>query len=141
MDTLTKTERFKALNEETGEIHNLVKLGHDYTLVHKNSTKSYKEKKLLEERNLTRRSKNWVACYHDPIKNKSKKLSLTECGAIMKLVPHLRFKGEGMLIKENQPMNLKDIGEIIEKSKPATIKILDKLEQEQIIFKKKEGRI
>lgn len=140
MNSTIKTERFKALNEETGEIQDLIRLGQDYMLVSKKSSSAFKEKQLLEDRNQQRRSRNWVACYHDPIKNKTKLLTLTECGAIMKLIPYLQFGGEGILTRNNEAMKLKDIQEILGKSKPATIKILDRLEEQGILYKKKQGR-
>src|SRR5690625_7991971 len=46
--------------------------------------------------------KHWVASYHDPIEEVSSRLSLTETGAIIKLIPYMRFKTNGKLRSEER---------------------------------------
>ena len=38
---------------------------------------------------------HWVASYHDPIERISRELTLTQTGAIIKLLPYMRFKEIG----------------------------------------------
>lgn len=140
MEKVTKVEKFKAVNEETGEIHELIKFGSDYTLVHKNSSKSFKEKQRIEELRQQGRGKNWVACYHPPIKETSKDMTLFECGTILKLLLYINFKDNGVLTLNNEPMKLKDIQKIIRKGETQTRSILTSLEEKNILKKEKQGR-
>lgn len=84
--------------------------------------------------------RHWVASYHDPIEELSKRLSLTETGAIIKLIPYMRFKTNGKLIKDGKPLKQADIQRIFKRGKTATRDILAKLEAEGVISVLKEGR-
>ena len=84
--------------------------------------------------------KHWVASYHDPIEEISQKLSLTETGAIIKLIPYMRFKTNGKLIKDGKPIKQADIQRVFKRGKTATRDILNKLESEGVISVLKEGR-
>lgn len=136
----SKMERFKAINEETGEVQELIKLGPDYMLVHKNSAQSYREKMRLEELRQNGRGRSWVACYHEPIRETSKTMTLFECGTVLKLLLYISFKDNGVLTLHNQPMKLKDIQLIIKKGETQTRTILTSLEEKNILRKEKQGR-
>src|SRR5690625_5097430 len=84
--------------------------------------------------------KHWVASYHDPIEEVSKRLSLTETGAIIKLLPYMRFKTNGKLIKDGKPIKQVDIQRVFKRGKTATRNILNNLESEGVISVLKEGR-
>ena len=84
--------------------------------------------------------KHWVASYHDPIEEVSSRLSLTETGAIIKLIPYMRFKTNGKLIKDGKPIKQADIQRVFKRGKTATRDILNKLESEGVISVLKEGR-
>src|SRR5690625_13636 len=84
--------------------------------------------------------KHWVASYHDPIEEVSNRLSLTETGAIIKLIPYMRFKTNGKLIKDGKPIKQADIQRVFKRGKTATRDILNKLESEGVISVLKEGR-
>ncbi|HHY2689986.1 TPA: hypothetical protein ACV5PF_003793 [Bacillus cereus] len=68
-------------------------------------------------------------------------LTLTEAGAIIKLLPFLRFKSEGKLIKNGKPLKQMDIQRIFKRGKVATTKILTRLEELSVIHVMKEGTI
>lgn len=135
-----KTEKFVAVSEETGEMHDFIKLGADYTLVHRNSTKAFKEKRKLEELMRTGRGKSWVACYHDPIRETSKNMTLFECGTVLKLLLFVNFQDKGVLSLNSAPMKLKDIQKVIKKGETQTRTILSNLESMKIVRKEKDGR-
>src|SRR5699024_10367000 len=84
--------------------------------------------------------KHWVASYHNPIEEVSSRLSLTETGAIIKLIPYMRFKTNGKLIKDGKPIKQADIQRVFKRGKTATRDILNKLESEGVISVLKEGR-
>lgn len=83
---------------------------------------------------------HWVASYHDPIKRISKELSLTETGAIIKLLPYMRFKAQGKLIKDGKPLKQADIQRIFKRGRTATRDILNELQAKGVISVQKEGR-
>lgn len=82
----------------------------------------------------------WVACYHDAIRNITKDLTLTEAGALIRLLPYLRFKGDGHLIENGNPLKQADIQRIVGRSKANTIALLRRLEDLGIITKEAQGR-
>lgn len=84
--------------------------------------------------------KHWVASYHDHIEEVSSRLSLTETGAIIKLIPYMRFKSNGKLIKDGKPIKQADIQRVFKRGKTATRDILNKLKSEGVISVLKEGR-
>lgn len=84
--------------------------------------------------------KHWVASYHDPIEEVSRVLSLTETGAIIKLLPYMRFKSDGKLIKDGKPLRQADVQRIFKRGRTATNTILKTLEDTGVIHVEKEGR-
>jgi DNA-binding MarR family transcriptional regulator len=86
------------------------------------------------------RGLNWVACYHEPIRNITNDLTLIEAGAVIKLLPFLRFKKGGKLIENGKPLMQKDIQDILGRSKRSTITILDRLVSLGVIQKEPIGR-
>ena len=83
---------------------------------------------------------HWVASYHDPIERISRELTLTQTGAIIKLLPYMRFKADGKLVKDGNPLNRADIQRIFKRGKTATGEIMTALEGAKVIHKRKEGR-
>lgn len=82
----------------------------------------------------------WVACYHDTIRNITKDLTLTEAGALIRLLPYLRFRGDGRLIENGKPLKQSDIQRIVGRSKANTIALLRRLEDFGVISKETQGR-
>ncbi|OAK36276.1 hypothetical protein [Bacillus wiedmannii] len=99
----------------------------EYSLVNRKQAEGYKRAIEKEQYRLLSRGKNWVASYHDPIREIITGLTLTEAGAIIKLLPFLRFKSDGKLIKDGKPLKQMDIQRIFKRGKVTTIKILDRL--------------
>ena len=83
---------------------------------------------------------HWVAAYHEAIRSITQNLTLTQGGAIIKLLPYLRFKSEGKLINNGKPLKQTDIQRIFKRSKRATSELLSELESIGVITIVKEGR-
>src|SRR5690625_4242164 len=83
---------------------------------------------------------HWVASYHDPIERISKELSLTETGAIIKLLPYMRFRAQGKLIKDSKPLKQADIQRIFKRGRTATRDIINELQAKSVISVQKEER-
>lgn len=111
-----------------------------HKVVNLNQSKAYRQKLERERQQSLNRGRTWVACYHEPIRAIVKQLSLTEAGAIIKLLPYLRFKSGGRLINEGAPLKQKDIQRILGRGRDATIAIIKRLESFGIIDVEKKGR-
>jgi predicted transcriptional regulator len=74
-----------------------------------------------------RNQKRYVNCYHEPIRYITNKLNLNEVGALIKLLPFLRFKQDGLLIREGKPMKMADIAAVIGKKPRMTSTIINRL--------------
>lgn len=100
-----------------------------------NQSEGYKKKLKQDGYKDNNKGKNWVACYHEPIKRiiSEKKLELHELGALLKLITYLQFKKDGLLLKEGQPMTIDDMAEIIGKKRRQTQDIIRKLANVGII--------
>ncbi len=101
---------------------------------------AYKKREHIRKNNESRSRKHYVNCYHEPIKEITQKLSLSELGAVIKLLPYLRFKKDGLLTKDGKPMNLKTIGEVIGKKERQTSKVIRSLIESGIIVKEGERK-
>jgi len=128
------TSEWRLFNTETSEVKSL----ENYTIRHRNQDAAYRRKKEAER--YSDPGRNWVAGYHDPIREVIRGLTLIEAGAIVKLLPYLRFKSEGKLIKDGKPLKQTDIQRILKRGKKATRTILDRLEEIGVISILKEGR-
>jgi len=128
------------INPETGEIGRFVPYGQGYEVTtpkqREARRKHVKRAQAVESRNGMR----WVACYHDAIRDITQSMSLTEAGALIRLLPFLRFKGDGKLIENGKPLKQADIQRIIGRSKPVTIALLKRLEELSVITKETSGR-
>lgn len=124
------------VDRSTGEI---ISDGTAY-IRHKSQDDAYK-RQLDKERYIHAESnRHWVASYHTPIKVVSKALSLTEAGAILKLIPYMQFNENGRLVKDGRPLNQTEIQRIFKRGKTATKSLLLSLETIGILRKKKDGR-
>lgn len=124
------------LDVDTGELIN------DGTAFvrHRTQDEGYERKMEKERYKYATKDKHWVASYHDPIIKVSAELSLTETGAIIKLLPYMRFKSEGKLIKDGKPLKQADIQRVFKRGKTATRSIVNTLKDKDVISVKKEGR-
>jgi predicted transcriptional regulator len=128
------------INPETGEKCMMVPLELGYHVTTEAERKRNREYYEREAANERRKEMRWVACYHDPIRNITKDLSLTEAGTLIRLLPFLRFKSDGKLIADGKPLKQVDIRRIIGRNKANTLKILNRLEEIGVISKEKNGR-
>lgn len=130
-----KMANIKPVNLDTGEVvtttHGIFNIA---------QSEGYKKHKEREKYIIKNPGHRWVASYHDPIRNIIKDLSLIEAGAIVKLLPYLRFKGEGKLIKDSKPIKQADIQSIFKRGKKATREILERLQELGVIQVLKDGR-
>jgi transcription initiation factor IIE alpha subunit len=126
----------RVINIDTGELKDLS----EYRLRHRKQDAAYRAIAEKERYKMTDVGKRWVASYHDPIRAVIKDMSLIEAGAIVKLLPYLRFKSEGKLIKDGKPLKQTDIQRIFKRGKDATRSILDRLAELGVISVMKEGR-
>jgi len=81
-----------------------------------------------------------VGCFQDPIKEVTPHLTLTQCGALIKLLLHMKMSNGGLLMKNKVPLSLTDIQKILGKGRTQTSAIVEKLEILSIINSQKEGR-
>ncbi len=125
----------QVVDTSTGEV-----VSEDYTLRHCNSDESYRLQREKEHYRLYEKGRHWVAGYHDPLRELIRNLSLTEAGAVIKLLPYLRFKSEGKLIKDGKPLKQAEIQRIFKRGKSATTTILTNLSDTGVISILKEGR-
>lgn len=125
----------RVIDVTTGEDHS-----EEYSLRKRSQDVGF-AKALEKERYRTETAdRHWVASYHDPIEELSKELTLTETGAIIKLIPYMRFRAEGKLIKDGKPLKQADIQRIFKRGNKATIRILKELSDKGVISILKEGR-
>lgn len=127
--------KLAAIDIDTGE---LITDGSVYVR-HRSQDEGYR-KKLEKERRKSADNRQWVASYHDPISDVSRDLTLTEAGAIIKLLPYMQFKSRGKLVKDGRPLKQADIQRIFKRGKDATREILSKLAEKGVISVRKEGR-
>lgn len=85
-------------------------------------------------------ARRWVAAYQSSIQSISRILTLTQAGAIIKLLPYMRFKANGKLIDGGKPLNQRSLARIFKRSRSATTEILRDLEKLGVISVTKEGR-
>lgn len=122
----------RIVNIKTGE-----DLSDDYTLRNRKQDEAYRKAKQLEDyksRNVGRRH---VRCYHEPIKEILETLKLHELGALIKLIPYMKFNKDGLLTKDATPMTIDIMADIFGKSKRASQTVVNALVREGVLEKVK----
>jgi predicted transcriptional regulator len=130
----------KFVNEDGEVRYGFNPTTHD--VVNKAQKEGYKKKLKQEEYKLKYKGKDWVACYHEPIKIIIKEhiLELNELGALLKLLPYMQFKKDGLLIKEGRTMTMKEIEGIIGTSTRQTKRIIKRLVEKALINREGNNR-
>lgn len=82
----------------------------------------------------------FVACFHDPIREVTQHLSLTESGAVMKLLLYMKVNGKNLLQRDGKSLIQADIEKILRKGRTQTVDIVKRLEYLSIITPVKVGR-
>lgn len=121
---------------ETGEI----KLAIDpnkYQITSIAQREAFKKKLEFEIR---KRTNNWVACYHETIKELPQKITLEELGTLFLLLPYMNFKKQGQLTMKGERMELKHIEKAISKSRRRTIEIVSDLVDVGVLEREREGK-
>lgn len=128
------------INRDTGEIGRFIPEGQGYEVISP-TQRTARRKHVQRARAIEMRvGMRWVACYHDTIRTITRDLTLTEAGALIRLLPFLRFKGDGRLIENGKPLKQADIQRIIGRSKANTTAVLKRLEELGVISKEVSGR-
>jgi len=123
-----------AFDDETGEL--IGKGGSYRTPEHLEKIKQIQAKEKYRKRG----NRHFVQCFHDPIKDVTPHLSLTESGAIMKLLLYMKMNSEGLLQKDTKPLKQLDIKNILGKGKTQTAAIIKRLEELSLLLPIKNGR-
>lgn len=114
----------------------------EYEVRNKKQYEGYKEKLKRDYFKSKGKGKEWVACYHEPIKEviNENKLELHEIGALLILITYMQFKKDGLLMIDGKPMKISDIEKVIGKSNSQTKRIINKLANEGLILKRGNNR-
>lgn len=115
----------------TGEI------AEGYSVTSPQQKNAYKGRLAYKDRE---KGSHWVASYHEAIANITHDLTLTQAGAIIKLLPYLRFKSAGKLINNGKALKQTDIERIFKRSRNVTSSILTDLQDKGVTTIVKEGR-
>jgi DNA-binding transcriptional ArsR family regulator len=124
------------VDAETGEVY----AKRDYRIQNKRQVEGYKRRLKIEQMKMKNRGRNWVAAYHEPIRRLLGVLSLDEFGAMIKLLPYMRFKAGGDLYYEGKRMGKAEVAQAIGKKPRQTANILSALVKAGVLETKKEGR-
>lgn len=124
-----------AIDIKTGEIKG--KIASFITPEQKEKLQAMEKK---QERILRGNNPPFVMCFHDSIREVTQHLSLTESGAVMKLLLYMKMSSEGLLQHEGKPLKQSDIQKILRRGKSQTTAILNRLENLSLLSSKKEGR-
>lgn len=77
---------------------------------------AYRQRREREQRQQTQLSTTrFVASYHEPIKTAIKRLTLVEAGALMRLLPYIKWKADGLVTLDGE-----QIAELLDRSKKRT---------------------
>jgi DNA-binding MarR family transcriptional regulator len=75
--------------------------------------------------------RNYVVSYNEAVSDIIRDLSLTEAGALVKILLQLRINGDGRLLKGSmvnaEPMNKTDLARVLDRSKSSANAIIDRL--------------
>lgn len=97
----------------------------------------------LPKRKRFHHGRNYVVSYNDAVSEIIRDLTLTEAGAMVKILLQLRINGDGMLLKSSMvrpdPMNKTDIARVLGRSKSNTNALVDRLVSLGLLDAKSEG--
>lgn len=82
----------------------------------------------------------FIRCYHDSIKELSDSLSITDLGALMKIIPYVKLSSGGRLYREGERMTSTHISKVIRKSKRTTEMIIGRLVERGVLTTEKDGK-
>lgn len=112
----------------------------DYVVKHKETVRQQRDYLVRKEAIERGGIRNYVTAYHGPVRKLNDILNLNELGAIMKLLPYMRFDRNGALMDGSKRMGVDDIAKVIGKTKRWTIEILASLVRAGVLISEKDGR-
>lgn len=120
------------VDNTTGEL-----LSDRYVIVSIAQREAYKARLAREEAQSTQLSNTrFVASYHEPIKSAIKRLTLVEAGALMRLLPYIKWKSDGLVTLDGE-----QIAELLDRSRKRTNITLKTLCDVGVLDRRKgEGR-
>lgn len=88
----------------------------------------------LSSRKRFHHGRNYFVSYNDAVAEIIKDLSLTEAGALIKLLLILQLNGKGRLQKAGKALNKADIARLLGRSRPATNEIIARLTDVNVMY-------
>lgn len=111
------------LSPELG--HALFHMEYDFT--NKKQKEGLRKKFAQEKYREQQKDRQFIICFHNGVSEVASKLTTTQAGALMRLLPYMQFKKDGLLVRNGKPMTLSTMAELIGKSERTTrgiIKVL-----------------
>jgi predicted transcriptional regulator len=97
----------------------------------------------MQTRKRFHHGRNYVVSYNESVASVISDLSLTDAGAMVKIMLQLRINGDGKLLKGSiinaKPMNKTDIAKVLSRSKKNANMIIDRLESLELLIVKPDG--
>ncbi|ANY67723.1 hypothetical protein BBD42_15555 [Paenibacillus sp. BIHB 4019] len=84
--------------------------------------------------------RNYVVAYHVPVRKLNDILSLNEIGAVMKLIPYMRFDRNGELRYAAKRMGIEEIARAIGKARRWTVTLVSGLVTAGVLIAEKDGK-
>lgn len=84
--------------------------------------------------------RNYVVAYHGPVRKLNDILSLNEIGAVMKLIPYMRFDRNGELRAGTKRMGIEEIARAIGKARRWTVTLVGGLVNAGVLITEKDGK-
>lgn len=84
--------------------------------------------------------RSYVVAYHEPVRKLNEILNLNEIGAIMKLIPYMRFDRQGELRYAAKRMGIDEIARVIGKARRWTVTLVGSLVGNGVLVTDKDGK-
>lgn len=128
-------KKYYVTDKKTGEIIN-----YKFVLTEEQS-EIIDEKKKNEKALMYGKNRKFAHVKNDPIRALMKKISFTEAGAFIKLLPYIHYNNNTLtFVREGKTLKQSDIQKVIGRGETATKNIMRKLINNNVIKKEKEGR-
>ncbi len=107
-------------------------LGHaqlsmEYNLISKKQIEGLRKKVTQENYREQQKNRQFIICFHEGISEVASKLTTTQAGALMRLLPYMQFKKNGLLVIDGKPMTLTTMAGLIGRGERATREIIKAL--------------
>lgn len=126
-------------DESTGRTLTIVDAD-EYSVIRRDVMEDWHESKRRQAAIERGGIRNYVTAYHGPVRKLNDILSLNELGAIMKLLPYIRFDRGGALMDGEKRMGVVEVACAIGKAKRWTVEIIASLTRSGVLTAEKEKR-